>query len=164
MSTDCFHKTYNHEWLNPLPTMATTRSLKGDASIAARAGACLALFERSLTEQANLVNGAPVSASSSALQIDNKKPDNRRAVMDATAEKVGLLKGGPQQQVQEQEHEEWAEIQMVRLNIWAGNLGVFAYGHASVEHRLTDCTEIYNVIVQLLDALQANLIFCGCFF
>jgi hypothetical protein len=84
--------------------MATTNSLKGDASIAARADACLALFERSLAEQANLVNGAPKSASSSVLQIDDKKTNNRRAVMDVTADEVGLMNGGLQEQIQEQEH------------------------------------------------------------
>jgi hypothetical protein len=55
---------------------------------------------------------------------------------------------------------DWAEDQMTRFNIWASNLGVLAQGHASIEHRLRDCNEVYRLILQLLDALHANLLFC----
>ena len=51
----------------------------------------------------------------------------------------------------------WAEDQMTRFNIWTANLGVFALGYASVEHRLRDHSEIYNLMLQFLDALHANL-------
>jgi len=50
-----------------------------------------------------------------------------------------------------------AEDQLVRFNIWTSNLGVFAEGHASVEHRLRDHSIAYKLIVQLLEALCANL-------
>lgn len=54
----------------------------------------------------------------------------------------------------------WAEDQMARFKIWATNLGVFASGHASIEHRLRDNSEIYNLILQLLLTLRANLRYC----
>ena len=38
--------------------------------------------------------------------------------------------------------EPWAEDQMTRFNMWTANLGVFASGHTSVEHRLRDHSEI----------------------
>ena len=51
----------------------------------------------------------------------------------------------------------WVEDQMTRFNVRTANLGVFASGHASAEHRLRDHSEIYNLILQFLDALHANL-------
>jgi hypothetical protein len=51
----------------------------------------------------------------------------------------------------------WTEDQLARFNIWAANLGVFARGHASADHRLRDCDEIRNLILQLLEALCENL-------
>jgi len=63
------------------------------------------------------------------------------------------------------DREEWAEEQQARFNIWAANLGVFADGHASIDHRLRDSSKTYCLIFQLLDALYANLNYCklkGC--
>lgn len=54
----------------------------------------------------------------------------------------------------------WAEDQMARFNLWVTNLGIFALGHASVEYRLRDYPEIYNLVLQLLEALHANLLYC----
>lgn len=50
-----------------------------------------------------------------------------------------------------------AEDQRTRFNMWTANPGVFASGHSSVEHRLRDHSEIYNLMLQFLDALHANL-------
>ncbi|KAF8846476.1 hypothetical protein BDZ45DRAFT_546876, partial [Acephala macrosclerotiorum] len=52
------------------------------------------------------------------------------------------------------------EEQQARFNMWAANLGVFAGGHASIDHRLRDSSKTYHLIFQLLDALCANLEYC----
>ena len=44
----------------------------------------------------------------------------------------------------------WPEEQIARFNMWASSLGVFALGPASIEHRLRDSAEIYNLKVQYL--------------
>lgn len=56
--------------------------------------------------------------------------------------------------------EEWAQEQQARFRMWAANLGVFARGQASVDHRLRDSSELQDLVLQLLDALYANLNFC----
>jgi predicted alpha/beta hydrolase family esterase len=53
--------------------------------------------------------------------------------------------------------EYWAEDQNARFHIWAANLGVFAPGHASSDHRLGQHPEVVQVLTQLLKALEANL-------
>ncbi|CZR60318.1 uncharacterized protein PAC_10214 [Phialocephala subalpina] len=53
----------------------------------------------------------------------------------------------------------WTEDQLAGFNIWVTNLGVFAHGHASVDHRLRDCEDIRNLMLQLLDALRENLLY-----
>ena len=54
-------------------------------------------------------------------------------------------------------HSAWVEDQMIRFNTWCASLGVFASGHASIEHRLRDHSEIYSLVVRFLEALEANL-------
>jgi hypothetical protein len=129
--------------------MAMTNSFDGDATIVARADACLGLFERCLSEQgqAGLTGAAESPESVPHLALPNG--DKESVVLEEL-----------QVRVQVQEHEEWAEIQMDRFNVWAANLGVFAFGHASVDYRLRDCSEISTLILQLLSALQANLLLC----
>lgn len=58
------------------------------------------------------------------------------------------------------DREEWAEEQQARFNMWAANLGVFADGHASIDHRLRDSSKTHSLIFQFLDALYANLDYC----
>jgi hypothetical protein len=53
--------------------------------------------------------------------------------------------------------DEWTEDQLARFNIWAANLGVFARGHASADHRLRYGDEVRNLMLQLLEALCNNL-------
>ncbi|KAF4629434.1 hypothetical protein G7Y89_g8715 [Cudoniella acicularis] len=59
--------------------------------------------------------------------------------------------------------EDWAEEQLSRFKIWTANLGVFARGHASIDYRLgalgCHSPESYRLILQLLDAIGANLEF-----
>jgi hypothetical protein len=54
--------------------------------------------------------------------------------------------------------ESWAEDQRARFNIWAASLGVFASGHASIDHRLRDNRSAVQLIVQLLNGVDANLL------
>lgn len=37
-----------------------------------------------------------------------------------------------------------------RFNIWAGSVGVFAGGHASLDHRLRASPDVSNLVIQLL--------------
>lgn len=55
----------------------------------------------------------------------------------------------------------WSENQNARSKIWSSNLGVFAQGHASVDYRLRGFDEIRRLIIQLLEALDKNLSYCG---
>lgn len=55
---------------------------------------------------------------------------------------------------------DWAEEQQARFRLWAANLGVFAKGQASIDHRLRDSSELQDLVLQLLDALCANLHIC----
>jgi hypothetical protein len=57
---------------------------------------------------------------------------------------------------------EWAEDQIARFNIWASNIGAFALGHASADHRLRDSPEVHCLLLQLLEILHANLLYCKC--
>ena len=59
---------------------------------------------------------------------------------------------------------QWVENQRARLNLWADNLGVFAGGRLSVEHRLRRNQEVYHVILQLLKALSSDIEACKAFF
>jgi hypothetical protein len=54
----------------------------------------------------------------------------------------------------------WTAEQQTRLGIWAERLGVFATGHASIEHLLRGNSRIYRDIQQLLDALSLNISYC----
>jgi hypothetical protein len=58
-----------------------------------------------------------------------------------------------------QQDDEWSDDQMGHFNGWAADLGVFAEGHASVEYRLRYSPEIYQMIIQLIKAVNANLAF-----
>ncbi|KAH7043808.1 hypothetical protein B0J12DRAFT_578419 [Macrophomina phaseolina] len=44
-----------------------------------------------------------------------------------------------------------------RFKVWAGNLGVFAWGHSSADWRLRHEPDIIEIIVKLLRRLQSNL-------
>ncbi|KAF4633525.1 hypothetical protein G7Y89_g4594 [Cudoniella acicularis] len=55
------------------------------------------------------------------------------------------------------QQEFWAENQSARFLLWSANLGVFAEGHASTDHRLEKHPEVARVLTQLLKSLEANL-------
>lgn len=50
------------------------------------------------------------------------------------------------------------EDQYGRFNIWVGNLGVFAKGHASLDYRLRDSPQQMTLLKELLDELQRLLL------
>jgi len=47
----------------------------------------------------------------------------------------------------------WIEEQYVRFKIWAGNIGAFAEGHASLDYRLRDSLSTQKFMLQFLVAL-----------
>jgi hypothetical protein len=47
----------------------------------------------------------------------------------------------------------WIEDQYVRFKIWAGNIGAFAEGHASLDYRLRDSLSTQKFMLQFLIAL-----------
>jgi hypothetical protein len=47
--------------------------------------------------------------------------------------------------------------QLSRFKIWAGNIGVFAQGAASIEHRLRDDPDIKDVLVRMLQRLEQKI-------
>jgi hypothetical protein len=47
----------------------------------------------------------------------------------------------------------WIEEQYVRFKIWAGNIGAFAEGHASLDYRLRDSLSTQKFMLQFLIAL-----------
>lgn len=58
------------------------------------------------------------------------------------------------------EEEVWIEEQQARFSIWTASLGVLASGPASVEYRLRENQSAYQLILQLLHSLYANLEYC----
>lgn len=51
-----------------------------------------------------------------------------------------------------------AEDQLARFEIWAANIGVFADGHASLDHRLRDSTDARNLMKTFLESLKDFLL------
>ena len=47
--------------------------------------------------------------------------------------------------------------QAARFRIWAGNLGVFAHAHGSLDYRLRDSPGAKRVALDQLEGLQSNL-------
>ncbi|TGO92413.1 hypothetical protein BPOR_0003g00110 [Botrytis porri] len=48
------------------------------------------------------------------------------------------------------------ENELGRFKIWAGNLGVFAPGRASVDYRLRDDADVKEILTQMLDRLRQS--------
>jgi hypothetical protein len=49
------------------------------------------------------------------------------------------------------------EDQQARFRIWAGNIGVDAEGHASLDYRLRDSPQAHSLMLELLESLQSHL-------
>jgi hypothetical protein len=52
------------------------------------------------------------------------------------------------------------EDQLARFSIWTANIGVFAPGRASMDHRLREVPDIQDVVRGLLDALDDRIQNC----
>ena len=48
----------------------------------------------------------------------------------------------------------WIEDQFARFKMWAGNIGAFAEGHASLDYRLRDSEETKQFMLEFLVSLQ----------
>lgn len=66
------------------------------------------------------------------------------------------LEQKPGQQI-EDEGTQRIEDQYGRFNIWAGNIGVFADDHASLDYRLRESAKADHFMKELLDGLQLLL-------
>ncbi|OJK03580.1 hypothetical protein ASPACDRAFT_10380, partial [Aspergillus aculeatus ATCC 16872] len=52
------------------------------------------------------------------------------------------------------------EDQLARFSLWAANIGVFAGGRASLDHRLREAQEVHEVIIGLLETLEDQVEAC----
>ncbi|KAI9650118.1 hypothetical protein NHQ30_000131 [Ciborinia camelliae] len=52
---------------------------------------------------------------------------------------------------------QWSEDQLARFKIWISTLGVFENGHASIDYRLRDHSDVLKLIIQQLEVLKLNL-------
>ncbi len=127
-----------------------------DTTIPGLADACLRIFELFAPDP-------PEYASFLAFRNDDKEVGVQEALTDIKQEGVGFKEDLFHIQLQEQD-EYWADEQMNRFRNWTSNLGVFAYGHASVDYRLRDYSMIRTLMLQLLHGLHANLLYCGFLF
>ena len=50
--------------------------------------------------------------------------------------------------------------QLSRFSLWASNLGIFAPGRASLDHRLRDVDDVRRLVRGLLRAMDAELVEC----
>ena len=48
------------------------------------------------------------------------------------------------------------EDQLGRFSIWAGNIGVFARGRASMDHRLREAPDIQRLVVGLVNLVKSR--------
>jgi hypothetical protein len=49
----------------------------------------------------------------------------------------------------------WIEEQLARFKMWAGNIGAFADGHASLDYRLRDSEETRRFMLDFLSSLKS---------
>ena len=56
----------------------------------------------------------------------------------------------------------WIENQSGRIAVWTSNIGVFAPGRASLDHRLREVPEVRNAILGLLEVLSGDAQDCEC--
>ena len=54
------------------------------------------------------------------------------------------------------------EDQLGRLSIWAANMGVFAPGRASMDHRLREAPDVLRIVVALLSLVKSRTGDCEC--
>lgn len=54
------------------------------------------------------------------------------------------------------------EDQFARFSLWSANIGVFASGRSSLDHRLREAQEVHEVITGLLEVLDHRIKECTC--
>lgn len=82
----------------------------------------------------------------------------RNQVADTTRYCLQLLQDGNSRLKDVEDiDEQWCDTQAMRMRSWCASLGVFATGHASLQHRLRYVPEIEASILQLLEAVKWNL-------
>jgi hypothetical protein len=52
------------------------------------------------------------------------------------------------------------EDQLARFSLWTSNIGTFAPGRASMDHRLREAPEVQAVVIGLLEALNDRVEHC----
>lgn len=56
------------------------------------------------------------------------------------------------------------ENEFARFSVWTSNIGVFANGRASMDHRLREAPDVQRLVLGLLDVLHGRINKCMCFF
>lgn len=82
------------------------------------------------------------------------------AIPEKTQACVSSLKNLRDSHIASQAQRTWAEDQLARLNLWADNLGVFAQGEFSINHRLAKNRQVAHLVEQLIEALLGNVASC----
>ena len=54
----------------------------------------------------------------------------------------------------------YVEDQLARFAIWIDNIGIFAPGRASMDHRLREVPDIQDVVIGLLEVLDGKIQDC----
>ena len=82
------------------------------------------------------------------------------AIPEKTQACVSSLKNLRDLAAASQAQRTWAEDQLARLNLWADNLGIFAQGEFSINHRLAKNRQVTRLVEQLVEALSGNIAAC----
>jgi hypothetical protein len=56
------------------------------------------------------------------------------------------------------------ENEFARLSIWTSNIGVFASGRASMDHRLREAPDVQRLVIGLLKLINGRIEQCMCTF
>lgn len=81
----------------------------------------------------------------------------RGSVLGTTRQCVALFRRGLSSQSLERQSSVDLENQLGRFKIWAGNVGVFAAGNASIDFRLRNDPDIKEVMIQMLTRLRKSI-------
>lgn len=54
------------------------------------------------------------------------------------------------------------ENEFARFSVWTSNIGVFANGRASMDHRLREAPDVQKLVLGLLDVLGRRIDKCMC--
>lgn len=90
---------------------------------------------------------------------DMENPSTQRAVSEPARQCVDLFHQclSQSQQLGHGPSDALVEDQCGRFMIWASNIGVFAAGHASMDHRLREAPDIKDLLIRLLEVLLGHI-------